>query len=351
MSPTKHLANLDRRVLLSSLAMLPLFSASLRSKSALAQTQSDPLPSWNEGATKASILDFVARVTTQGGPFFVPVEQRIATFDNDGTLWIEQPMYVQLAFALDRVKVMAAMHPEWKTKQPFAAVLDGDMKALAASGEKGLVEIIAVTHAGMTTAEFEMITSDWLATARDHRFKRPYTELVYLPMLELLAYLRANGFKTFIVSGGGIEFMRPWSERIYGVPPEQVVGSSIKNRFEMKDGSPTLFRLPEVNFIDDKTGKPIGINEHIGRRPTAAFGNSDGDLEMLQWTTLGAGGARLGLIVHHTDAEREYAYDRHSHFGRLDVALDAAAVNNWTVVNMKNDWKRIFAFDQAGPPR
>jgi len=334
MSPTKHLANLDRRVLLSSLAMLPLFSASLRSKSALAQTQSDPLPSWNEGATKASILDFVARVTTQGGPFFVPVEQRIATFDNDGTLWIEQPMYVQL-----------------KTKQPFAAVLDGDMKALAASGEKGLVEIIAVTHAGMTTAEFEMITSDWLATARDHRFKRPYTELVYLPMLELLAYLRASGFKTFIASGGGIEFMRPWTERIYGIPPEQVIGSSIKTRFEMKDGASTLFRLPDINFIDDKTGKPIGINEHIGRRPIAAFGNSDGDLEMLQWATLGAPGARFGLIVHHTDAEREYAYDRHSHFGRLDVALDAAAVNNWTVVNMKNDWKRIFAFDQAGPPR
>ena len=274
----------------------------------------------------------------------MPVDQRIATFDNDGTLWIEQPMYVQLAFALDRVKVMAPMHPEWKTKQPFEAVLDGDMKALAASGEKGLVEIIAVTHAGMTTAEFEKIVTDWLATARDQRFKRPYTELVYQPMLELLAYLRASGFKTFIVSGGGIEFMRPWTERIYGVPPEQVVGSSIKTRFEMKDGAPKLFRLPEINFIDDKTGKPVGINEHIGRRPIAAFGNSDGDLEMLQWTTLGASGARFGLIVHHTDAVREYAYDRDSHFGKLDMALDAAAVNKWTVVNMKNDWKRIFAF-------
>ena len=255
-------------------------------------------------------------------------------------------MYVQLAFALDRVKVMAPMHPEWKTKQPFAAVLDGDMKALAASGEKGLVEIIAVTHAGMTTAEFEKIVTDWLATARDHRFKRPYTELVYQPMLELLAYLRANGFKTFIASGGGIEFMRPWTERIYGVPPEQVIGSSIKTRFEFKDGAPTLFRLPEINFIDDKAGKPIGINEHIGRRPIAAFGNSDGDLEMLQWATLGASGARFGLIVHHTDAVREYAYDRDSHFGKLSQStLDAAAVNKWTVVNMKNDWKRIFAFD------
>ena len=234
MKPIVRFPAIDRRILLSSLAMLPLLSASLRSTSALAQAQRDPLPSWNEGATKASILDFVARVTTQGGPFFVPVDQRIATFDNDGTLWIEQPMYVQLAFALDRVKALAPMHPEWKTKQPFAAVLDGDLKALAASGEKGLVELIAVTHAGMTTAEFEKIVTDWLATARDHRFKRPYTELVYQPMLELLAYLRANGFKTFIVSGGGIEFMRPWTERIYGIPPEQVVGSSIKTRFEMQ---------------------------------------------------------------------------------------------------------------------
>jgi phosphoserine phosphatase len=344
MNPIKHFANVDRRVLLSSLAMLPLLSASLRSTSAVAQTPRDPLPSWNEGATKASILGFVGRVTAQGGPDFVPVDQRIATFDNDGTLWVEQPMYVQLAFVLDRVKALAPMNPEWKTKQPFAAVLDGDMKALAASGEKGLVELVAVTHAGMTTAEFEKITSDWLSTARDHRFKRPYTELVYQPMLELLAYLRANGFRTFIASGGGIEFMRPWTERIYGVPPEQVIGSSIKTRFEMKDGAPTLFRLPDINFIDDKAGKPIGINEHIGRRPIAAFGNSDGDLEMLQWTTLGASGARFGLIVHHTDAEREYAYDRHSHFGKLDVALDAAAVNKWTVVDMKKDWKRIFPF-------
>ncbi|MET4241546.1 phosphoserine phosphatase [Bradyrhizobium sp. RT10b] len=312
MKPIIRLPAIDRRVLLSSLAMLPVLSVSLRSKSAMAQAQSDPLPSWNDGATKASILDFVARVTTQNGPYFVPVDQRIATFDNDGTLWIEQPMYIQLAFALDRVKAMAPMNPEWKTKQPFAAVLDNDLKALAASGEKGLVEIIAVTHAGMTTAEFEKIVTDWLATARDRRFKRPYTELVYQPMLELLAYLRANGFKTFIVSGGGIEFMRPWTERIYGIPPEQVVGSSIKTRFEIKDGAPTLFRLPDINFIDDKAGKPIGINEHIGRRPIAAFGNSDGDLEMLQWTTLGASGARFGLIVHHTDAEREGGFKRSS---------------------------------------
>jgi len=336
---------LDRRILLSSLAMLPVLSAALRSTSAVAQAQRDPLPSWNEGATKASILDFVARVTTQGGPFFVPAEQRIAPFDNDGTLWVEQPMYVQLAFALDRVKAMAPLHPEWKDKQPFKAVLEDDMKTLAESGERGLLELVLVTHAGMTTDEFAKIVSDWLATARHPRFKRPYTELVYQPMLELLAYLRANGFKTFIASGGGIEFMRPWTERIYGVPPEQVIGSSIKTRFEMRDGTPLLFRLPDLNFIDDKTGKPIGINEHIGRRPIAAFGNSDGDLEMLQWTTLGASGARFGLIVHHTDAEREYAYDRQSHFGKLDVALDAAAVNKWTVADMKKDWKRIFAFD------
>jgi len=325
--------------------MLSVLFASPRSTTAQAQAQRDPLPSWNDGATKAAIVDFVGRVTTQNGPYFVPPAERIATFDNDGTLWIEQPMYVQLAFVLDRVKTMAPMHPEWKDKQPFAAVLDGDLKAVADSGEKGVAELVGVTHAGMTTAEFEKIVADWLATARHRRFKRPYTELVYQPMLELLAYLRANDFKTFIVSGGGIEFMRPWTDRIYGVPPEQVVGSSIKTRFEMRDSTPILFRLPEINFIDDKTGKPIGINAHIGRRPIAAFGNSDGDLEMLQWATLGASGARFGLIVHHTDAEREYAYDRHSHFGKLDVALDAAAVNRWTVVDMKNDWKRIFPFD------
>ena len=331
---------LSRRVVLATAAMLPTLIGALRSTSA--QAQADPLPSWNDGPSKSSITTFVGRVTTQG-PDFVPPDQRIATFDNDGTLWIEHPMYVQLAFALDRVKAMAPMHPEWKDKQPFKAVLEGDMKALAESGERGLVEIIMVTHAGMTSDEFAKIATDWIATARDPRFKRPYTELIYQPMLELLAYLRANGFKTFIVSGGGIEFMRPWTQRIYGVPPEQVVGSSIKTRFEMRDGQPVLFRLPAMNFIDDKAGKPVGINEHIGQRPIAAFGNSDGDLEMLQWATTG-GGVRFGLIVHHTDAEREYAYDRNTHFGKLDTALDAAAVNQWTVVSMKTDWKRIFAF-------
>ena len=310
-----------------------------------ASAQTDPLPSWNDTPTKQAIVEFVGRVTQSGGPDFVAPAERIATFDNDGTLWVEQPMYVQLAFALDRVKVMSPSHPEWKDKQPFKAVLDGDMKTLAESGERGLVEIIMVTHAGMTTNEFTKIVTDWLANARDERFKRPYTELVYQPMLELLAYLRANGFATFIVSGGGVEFMRPWTEKVYGVPPQQVVGSSIKTKFQMRDGSPTLFRLPDVNFIDDKAGKPVGINEAIGRRPIAAFGNSDGDLEMLQWTTI-SGGVRFGALVHHTDAEREYAYDRQSHFGRLDVALDAASVNKWTVIDMKKDWKVIFPFDK-----
>ena len=333
---------LNRRALLSSLAVLPTLIG-LGSISARAQGQTDPLPSWNDGATKNAINEFVSRVTVQGGPDFVLPAERIAVFDNDGTLWLEQPMYVQLAFALDRVKALASQHPEWKDKQPFKAVLEGDMKALAEAGEHGLVELIMASHAGMSTNEFEKITAEWLASARDPRFKRPYTELVYQPMLELLAYLRANGFKTFIVSGGGIEFMRPWTERIYGVPSEQVIGSSIKTRFEMRDGRPILFRFPEMNFIDDKAGKPVGINEHIGRRPIAAFGNSDGDLEMLQWTTM-SGGVRFGLIVHHTDAEREYAYDRQSHFGRLDKALDAATLNNWTVVDMKRDWKRVFSF-------
>ena len=310
-----------------------------------ASAQNDPLPSWNDTSAKQAIVDFVGRVTKAGGPDFVAPAERIATFDNDGTLWVEQPMYVQMAFALDRVKALAPLHPEWKDTQPFKAVLEGDMKTLAESGERGLVEVIMVTHAGMTTSEFAKIVTDWLATARDPRFKRPHTELVYQPMLEVLAYLRANGFKTFIVSGGGVEFMRPWAERMYGIPPEQVIGSSIKSKFQITDGSPVLFRLPEVNFIDDKAGKPIGINEAIGRRPIAAFGNSDGDLQMLQWTTL-SGGVRLGVIVHHTDAEREYAYDRQSHFGHLDVALDAAAVNKWTVVDMKKDWKVIFPFEK-----
>ncbi|MDQ0561487.1 phosphoglycolate phosphatase-like HAD superfamily hydrolase [Rhizobium mesoamericanum] len=307
-----------------------------------AHAQNDPLPSWNDTAPKAAILSFVEKVTKQGSPEFVPEPKRIAVFDNDGTLWVEQPMYTQLAFALDRVKTLAPQHPEWKDVQPFKAALEGDIKTLAASGEKGLLEIILVTHTGMTTSEFEKVVTEWLSTARDPKFKRPYTELVYQPMVELLSYLRANGFKTIIVTGGGVEFVRPWAEKVYGVPPEQVIGSSIKTQFKMQDDTPTLYRLPEINFIDDKAGKPVGINQEIGRRPIAAFGNSDGDLEMLQWTTMAGAPARLGMLVHHTDTEREYAYDRDTEFGRLDKALDAAPIAGWTVIDMKADWKQIF---------
>ena len=340
MSPKPYFSGVSRRALLSAFAALPVLSISASAQTA---ASGDMLPSWNEGATKQAILNFVAAVTREGSADFVPPAERIATFDNDGTLWVEHPMYTQLAFGLDRVKALAALHPEWKNTQPFKAALEGDMKTLAESGEHGMAELVMATHAGMTTEEFQKIVIDWFATARHPRFKRPYTELSYQPMIELLGYLRANGFKTFIVSGGGIEFMRPWTERVYGVPPEQVVGSSIKTQFQMRDGKPELFRLPELNFIDDKAGKPVGINEFIGRRPIAAFGNSDGDLEMLQWTTI-SGGARLGLLVHHTDAVREYAYDRDTPFGRLDKALDAAAINKWVVADMKDDWNRIFAF-------
>lgn len=306
-----------------------------------ANAQTDPLPSWNDTAPRKAIVAFVEKVTKEGTPDFVPVDQRIATFDNDGTLWVEQPMYTQLAFILDRVKELAPKHPEWKTTQPFKGVLDGDMKAVAVTGEKGLVLLMAATHASMTVDQFQAIVTDWLATAQHPRFKRPYTQCVYQPMLELLAYLRANGFKTYIVSGGGVEFMRPWTEKTYGIPPEQVVGSSIKTKFETVAGKPELMRLPEINFIDDEAGKPVGINQYIGRRPIAAFGNSDGDQQMLEWTAAGDG-PRFMLLVHHTDAVREYAYDRKSSFGRLDKALDEANAKGWTVVDMKNDWKTVF---------
>ena len=305
----------------------------------------DPLPSWSDGGAKQSIVDFVGKVTKSGSPDFVPPEERIATFDNDGTLWCEQPLYFQLLFALDRIKMLAPQHPEWKTKEPFASLLKGDVKAALAGGERTMLEIIVVTHAGMTTAEFEQIFKDWIATAKHPKFKRPYTECVYQPMIELLAYLRANGFKTFIVSGGGIEFMRPWTEKVYGIPPEQVVGSSIKTKYEMRDGKPVLMRLPEMNFIDDKTGKPVGINSHIGRRPIAAFGNSDGDQQMLEWTQAGSG-ARLMMLVHHDDAVREFAYGAESKIGTFSDALMAEAKKNaWTVISMKNDWKVIFPFE------
>jgi len=303
----------------------------------------DPLPSWNDGVAKKSILQFVANVAEKGSPDFVSPADRIAVFDNDGTLWCEQPMYFQFFFTFDRVKALAPQHPEWKEKQPFKAVLENDMKAFQATGEKGLMEIMMTAHAGMTSEEFEKIVKEWIAAAKHPRFNRPFTDLVYQPMLELLAYLRENGFTTYIVSGGGVEFMRPWTEKVYGIPPEQVVGSSIKLKFEMSDGKPILMRLPDIDFIDDGPGKPAGIQKFIGRRPVAAFGNSDGDHQMLQWTAAGEG-LRFMLLVHHTDAEREWAYDRQSPIGRLDKALDEALRRGWTVVDMKKDWKKIFPF-------
>jgi len=318
------------------------FGAVILSLGSLANAQADPLPSWNDTASRRAIVEFVGKVTQEGSPDYVPVPERIATFDNDGTLWAEQPMYFQAFFIVDRVKALAPQHPEWTTQEPFASVLKGDMKTALAGGEKALLEMVMATHAGMSTAEFEQIVKDWIATAQHPKTGRPFTEMIYQPMRELLAYLRANGFKTYIVSGGGIEFMRPWTEKVYGVPPEQVIGSSIKTKYEIRDGKPALVRLPEINFIDDKEGKPIAINQHIGRRPIAAFGNSDGDLQMLQWTTAGAG-PRFALIVHHTDAEREWAYDRKSHIGQLDKALDEAQARGWMVVDMKRDWKTVFA--------
>ena len=305
----------------------------------------DPIPSWNDNTPKKSIIAFVQKVTQEGSSEFVPSSERIAVFDNDGTLWAEQPMYFQLAFALDQVKAFALQHPEWKEKRPFKAVLEDDLKTVLTGGEHALLEIVMATHAGNTTDEFAQTVKDWLATAKHPVTGRPYTEMVYQPMLELLAYLRANHFKTYIVSGGGIEFIRPWSEKVYNIPPEQVIGSSIKTKFEFRDGTPVLVRLPEINFIDDKADKPVGINQHIGRRPIAAFGNSDGDHQMLQWTVAGSG-PRFALIVHHTDAEREWVYDRSSSIGHLDKVLDEALEKGWTVVDMKHDWKSIFPFEK-----
>ena len=322
-------------------------AAALAAALLLASAQAaDPLPSWNDGAAKRSIIDFVGRVTRKGTPDYVAPAARIATFDNDGTLWAEQPMYFQFLFAMDRVKAMAPQHPEWKDREPFASILKGDMKGALAGGERALMEIVMTTHAGMTTEEFDKTVRDWAATARHPRFNRPYTEMVYQPMLEVLAYLRANGFKTFIVSGGGIEFMRPWVEKAYGIPPEQVVGSSIRTKLEMRDGRPVLVRLPEVDFIDDKAGKPVGINSRIGRRPIASFGNSDGDREMLEWTQAGPG-PRLMVLVRHDDDKREWAYGAESKIGTFSDALAAEAKKDgWTVASMKNDWRKVFAFEK-----
>jgi phosphoserine phosphatase len=310
----------------------------------LAMAETDPLPSWNDTTPKKAIIAFVEKVTKEGSADFVPIPERIATFDNDGTLWSEQPAYFQLLFVVDRIQALAPQHPEWKKKEPFASLLKGDLKAALAGGEKSVMQLLAATHAGLTTEEFEKAVSDWINTAKHPKTGRLYTGMVFQPMLELLAYLRANGFKTFIVSGGGIEFMRPWAEKTYGIPPEQVVGSSGGLKYELRDGTPVLVKLPELVLNDDKEGKPVGIQRHIGRRPIAAFGNSDGDFQMLEWTTSGKG-ARFGLIVHHTDGEREVAYDRESHIGKLDKGLDAAKEKGWTVMSMKDDWKQVY------PPR
>jgi phosphoserine phosphatase len=310
--------------------------------SSLLAQAADALPSWNEGATKARIVAFVQAVTEPGGKDYVPTAERVAVFDNDGTLWAEQPAYFQALFIRDRIQALAPKNPQWKTQEPYASLLKGDLKTVLAGGEKALLQLATATHAGMTTDEFRQIVSDWIATARHPKTGRLYTEMTYAPMRELLDYLRANGFKTWIVSGGGIEFMQPWAERVYGVPPEQVIGSSIQTKYEVRNGQPVLVRLPALNFVDDKAGKPVGIHQHIGRRPIAAFGNSDGDFEMLAWATGGAG-ARLGVIVHHDDAEREVAYDRKSHIGKLDRGLNEAAARGWTVISMKNDWKTVFA--------
>jgi phosphoglycolate phosphatase-like HAD superfamily hydrolase len=301
----------------------------------------DPLPSWNNTAPKKAIVAFVEKVTKEGSPDFVPPGERIAAFDNDGTLWAEQPIYFQVFFMMDRVKALLPQHPEWKREEPFASLLKRDMKAVAAMPEKEIVKLMAATHAGMTTDEFSQIVTHWITTARHPKTGRPFNEMIYQPMVELLGYLRANGFKTFVVSGGGVEFMRPWVEKAYGIPPEQVVGSSAKLSFELRDGKPVIVKLPELDFVNDKAGKPVGIQKFIGCRPIATFGNSDGDQQMFEWTAAGSG-ARFALIVHHDDAEREWAYDRKSGVGKLDKALDEARAKGWTIVSMKDDWATIF---------
>lgn len=306
----------------------------------------DNLPSWNDGASKDAIIAFVEKVVDPSGTQFVPPEERIAVFDNDGTLWTEQPFYFQLGFMLDRVKALAPQHPEWNEKEPFKSILAGDLKGIAKSGEKGVVELGMTTHAGMTTDEFGEIVKDWYASAKHPKTKQPFNKMTFLPMRELLDYLRSNDFKTYIVSGGGVEFMRPMTQEAYGIPPEQVIGSSIKTQYALNGDEPVLKRLPEIDFIDDGAGKPVGINRLIGKRPIFVAGNSDGDYEMLRWVTSGKQRPSLGIIVHHTDAEREYAYDRQSEFGKLDKALNEADNRNWLVIDMKDDWKKIYAFEK-----
>lgn len=340
MDPSKNRPS-ARRLGIITLHAAALVVALVGCKSLDTVTGHDPLPSWNDSTSRDQIIAFVERVTDKGSADYVPPAERIAVFDNDGTLWAETPYYFQLQFAIDRVKALGGEHPEWRDSPALAAALDGDVDALLATGSKGIVEVIMASHAGMTTDEFDAAVRDWTRTARHPRFQRPYVELTYRPMVEVLEYLRANGFQTWIVSGGGIDLLRVVSEDLYGIPPEQVVGSTIETKFEMRGNTPTLVRLPEIDFVDDKEGKPVAIHRHIGRRPIAAFGNSDGDHQMLQWTAAGDG-ARLCVLVHHTDAEREAAYDRESHIGKLDAALDDAETHGWTVIDMKNDWRRMF---------
>ena len=302
----------------------------------------DPLASWNDGTSKQAIIQFVSKVTNEGSADFIPVGDRIACFDNDGTLWCEQPIYFQFAFAIDRIKALAPQHPEWKNKQPFRALLEGDIKTALSGGEKSIFEIIMTTHTGMTTEDFNQVVKEWMVTATHPKTGKHYNEMIYQPMVELLRYLRENGFKTFIVSGGGVDFMRAWAQEAYGIPPEQVIGSSGKVIYEIKDGQPQLIKLPEINFVDDGPGKPVGIYQYIGKRPVFTVGNSDGDYEMLQYTSTGTGYPRFGMIVHHTDAEHEWAYDRGSSIGKLERGLDDASKYNWLVVDMQQDWKEVF---------
>jgi haloacid dehalogenase-like hydrolase len=309
----------------------------------------DPLRSWNDGTARKALVDFVTRVTTPGNADFVPVADRIAVFDNDGTLWCEQPLYVQAMFIVDRVKALASAHPEWQTTQPFKGVLEGDAKAAATSGEAGLQQLVAATHAGITTDEFEDVVRTWIASARHPKFNKLYTEMIYQPMLEVLAYLREHEFQTYIVSGGGVDFMRPWTERVYGIPPEHVVGSRAKMRYDVRNGVPVLLRLPDIDLVDDKEGKPVGIQQAIGRRPLAAFGNSDGDFQMLEWTS-SRKGPHFAMLVHHTDATREFAYDRGSHVGALARGLDEASARGWVVVDMQKDWRQVFPFEKVQTP-
>ena len=304
-------------------------------------SQAKPLASWNETVIKKTIIDFVSKTTTPGSPDFIPVSDRIACFDNDGTLWAEQPVYFQLMFAVDRIKALAPGYPEWKTKQPYQALLNNDLQTALAGGEGAIVEIVMATHAGLTTDEFDLLVRNWINSATHPITGKRYVDMVYQPMIELLEYLRENEYKTFIVSGGGVDFMRVWAEEVYGIPPDQIVGSSVKVKFEMKEGTPALVKLPEINFIDDKEGKPVGIHQHIGKRPVFTAGNSDGDYAMLQYTTSGKG-PRLGMIVHHTDSICEWAYDRKSPVGRLERGLDEASKNNWLIVDMKENWNRIY---------